>query len=241
MIEWGQIGDDDGYVVRYQGAMYAIRHGKWVRDDKLIRRLVGRLTPAPQWVVEEFMAGNRTLDFEGTCPKCRGTGKTRYVNVAGGVCFMCEGTGRVRSGRRPGAGPSARDNPRRRRNPDDEDEWGPEPAPEDPIVRQERLDRLYPERVQARREAERRKSIGQVTNLALSRYGEMRRREVTAERYSLKQILQLAVERAVEDVFGSHPPEGMRRKVYDEATRLLGLAGVRFNPRRRRRHALQRY
>ncbi len=122
---------------------------------------------------------------------------------------------------------------RRRRNPDDEDEWGPEihgPA-EDPVERQKRLDRLYPERAAARRDAERRKSVGQVTNEALSRYGEMRRRETSA---SLKQILRDAVEYAVDRTFGRHPPEGFQAKVHAEATRLLGLAGVRFNPRRRR-------
>ena len=61
----------------------------------------------------------------------------------------------------------------------------------------------------------------------------MRRREHTAERYTLKQILQQAVEYAVERVFGRHPPEGFHTKVYAEAARLLAIGGVRINPRRR--------
>lgn len=83
-----------------------------------------------------------------------------------------------------------------------------------------------------RRENERRTSVGHVANQALSRYGEMRRREHTAERYTLKQILQQAVEHAVEHVFGQQPPEGMRMRVYAESVRLLGIGGVRINPRR---------
>lgn len=104
MIEWGNIGDDQGYVVRYLGGVYIYRGSRWVRDNTLARR-VDRFTPAPQWVIEQFMDGNPTMDFPGVCPKCQGKGKVRaFSHVAGGVCFMCEGTGRVRSRRHPQRG-----------------------------------------------------------------------------------------------------------------------------------------
>ncbi len=31
--------------------------------------------------------------MRSTCPRCTGTGRTRYLHVEGGICFACSGTG----------------------------------------------------------------------------------------------------------------------------------------------------